>query len=232
MPEHEARQGIAIFGVGSPLVADLEEGLHRAGTPVAAAVANVSGEVFLLDRAPLIRSSEVTSEITTLPYLVPLFTPAVRNLAVQDAIRLGFETPARFFDPTIAVPRSLAAEPVVCANTGVTFGARSSLGSFVLINRGASIGHDAGLDRFVSVGPNATLAGYVSVGEGATIAVGAVVLPRLRIGAHATVAAGSVVTRDVPDRCLVMGSPARIVRDDLEGFEAETPRALGNRALG
>jgi acetyltransferase-like isoleucine patch superfamily enzyme len=42
---------------------------------------------------------------------------------------------------------------------------------------------------------------------------GSLVLPGIEIGEEAFVATGSVVTRDVPPRTLVMGSPARHVRD-------------------
>jgi acetyltransferase-like isoleucine patch superfamily enzyme len=41
----------------------------------------------------------------------------------------------------------------------------------------------------------------------------AVLLPGIEIGEEAFVAAGSVVTRDVPARSLVMGSPARVIRE-------------------
>jgi acetyltransferase-like isoleucine patch superfamily enzyme len=42
---------------------------------------------------------------------------------------------------------------------------------------------------------------------------GALILPGVEVGEEAFVATGSVVTRDVPPRTLVMGSPARHVRD-------------------
>jgi hypothetical protein len=213
-------RGIAIFGVGAQLVVDLEEGLRRAGIPIPAAVANVPGEVQLLDGSLVIGRHEVTPEIAALPYLVPLFTPADRHYAVDDATRLGFATPATFTDPSVVVPRSLDAGPGLWANVGVTLGGASRFGRFVLINRGASIGHHASLGPFTSIGPNATLAGKVTLGEGAMVGAGAVVLPRITVGEHAIVAAGSVVTRDVPDRGLVMGNPARVVREGIEGFDA------------
>jgi sugar O-acyltransferase (sialic acid O-acetyltransferase NeuD family) len=211
-------RGVVIFGVGSSLVVDLEEGLRRAGTPVAAAVANVAGEVHLLDRAPLVERDELTPGITSQPYLVPLFTPANRHRAVEDAISLGFEDPASFTDPTVTVPRSIAAEPGLWINTGATLGAASSLGRFVLINRGASVGHHAELGDFASIGPNATLAGEVKLGTGAAIGAGAVVLPGISVGEHALVGGGSVVTRDVPQHALAVGNPARVVREGLDGF--------------
>jgi acetyltransferase-like isoleucine patch superfamily enzyme len=48
-----------------------------------------------------------------------------------------------------------------------------------------------------------------------------VLLPGVEVGEEAFVAAGSLVTRDVPARALVMGAPARVLRqvDDGELIE-------------
>jgi len=45
----------------------------------------------------------------------------------------------------------------------------------------------------------------------ARIGGGSVLCPGVTIGENALIGAGSVVTRDVPDRCIAMGNPARIV---------------------
>jgi UDP-2-acetamido-3-amino-2,3-dideoxy-glucuronate N-acetyltransferase len=46
--------------------------------------------------------------------------------------------------------------------------------------------------------------------EGATVGGGAMVLPGVTVGAFAFVAAGALVTRDVPAHALVAGQPARV----------------------
>lgn len=53
----------------------------------------------------------------------------------------------------------------------------------------------------------------VTVKRGGRIGAGSVILPGKVIGEDALVAAGSVVTRDVPPRVIVKGSPAMIWRD-------------------
>jgi acetyltransferase-like isoleucine patch superfamily enzyme len=53
----------------------------------------------------------------------------------------------------------------------------------------------------------------VTVRRGGRIGAGSVILPGIEIGADALVAAGSVVTRNVPPKRIVMGAPAREVRD-------------------
>jgi len=45
------------------------------------------------------------------------------------------------------------------------------------------------------------------------VGAGAVLLPGVEVGAEAFVGAGAVVTRDVAPRSLVLGSPARHVRE-------------------
>jgi acetyltransferase-like isoleucine patch superfamily enzyme len=50
------------------------------------------------------------------------------------------------------------------------------------------------------------------IAHGAAIGVGANLLPATRIGAHAIVGAGAVVTRDVPPGAVVMGVPATVRR--------------------
>jgi acetyltransferase-like isoleucine patch superfamily enzyme len=52
----------------------------------------------------------------------------------------------------------------------------------------------------------------IHIGEGAWVGSGAIVLGPCRIGAHAVVAAGAVVTGDVAPATVVAGVPARVVR--------------------
>jgi len=58
----------------------------------------------------------------------------------------------------------------------------------------------------------------VEVEEGASIGAGAICIAPVKIGRWAVVAAGAVVTKDVPPFALVMGIPARVVGQvDHEG---------------
>jgi acetyltransferase-like isoleucine patch superfamily enzyme len=40
----------------------------------------------------------------------------------------------------------------------------------------------------------------------------AIILPGVRIGSRAVIGAGSIVTRDIPPRCVAVGNPARVLR--------------------
>lgn len=82
------------------------------------------------------------------------------------------------------------------------------LGTGVVINTGSIIEHDCVIHDFVHVGPGVVFAGAVEVDEDSFIGIGARVLPSIRIGKGALVAAGSVVIRNVPDGKTVVGVPA------------------------
>lgn len=61
----------------------------------------------------------------------------------------------------------------------------------------------------------------IHIGDGAWLASRCIVLPGVSIGAGAVVAAGAVVTRDVPPDTLVAGVPARVVRS----LDEQVPRS-------
>jgi acetyltransferase-like isoleucine patch superfamily enzyme len=87
------------------------------------------------------------------------------------------------------------------------------MGSFI-INTAATVEHESVLGDGVHVAPGATVAGCVTVGSYSMIGVGAVVLPRVVIGSNTIIGAGAVVTRDIPDRKVAYGNPARIQREN------------------
>lgn len=53
------------------------------------------------------------------------------------------------------------------------------------------------------------------IGSFCFIGAGSIILPGIRIGDHCIVGAGSVVAADVPDRSIVAGNPARVIRSDI-----------------
>lgn len=52
----------------------------------------------------------------------------------------------------------------------------------------------------------------IHIGENVWIGGGAIILPGVKVGDNAVIGAGAVVTKDVPERVVVAGNPARIIR--------------------
>jgi sugar O-acyltransferase (sialic acid O-acetyltransferase NeuD family) len=120
--------------------------------------------------------------------------------------------------PTATVsPRArVAAGSFIAAGTIVS--ANSRIGMHAIVNRGANIAHDVDLGDFATVGPGAVVAGAVNVARRAWIGVGAVVRDHVSIGEGAVVAAGALVVKPVAPHTLVAGSPATVMRDEVDGF--------------
>lgn len=53
----------------------------------------------------------------------------------------------------------------------------------------------------------------VSIGRDVWIGGNCTILPGVTIGNNVVIAAGAVVTKDVPDNCLVAGVPAKVIRE-------------------
>ena len=82
----------------------------------------------------------------------------------------------------------------------------------VFINMGASISHDCVIKQNVYISPQAALSGFVTVESDVFIGINATIIDGITIGEGAVVAAGAVVTKDVPPYTMVAGCPAMVKR--------------------
>ncbi len=100
---------------------------------------------------------------------------------------------------------------------GSIIAAFTDVGRHVAINRGATIGHHNRIGDFVTIHPGVNIAGHCRIGDRTFIGIGANIIDGIRIGTQAVIGAGAVVAKDVPDRVQVVGVPARIVKQNIEG---------------
>ncbi|MGG6296178.1 gamma carbonic anhydrase family protein [Leptolyngbya sp. AN02str] len=98
------------------------------------------------------------------------------------------------------------------------------IGPYTNVQDGAVLHGDPGLptvlEAYVTVGHRAVIHS-AHVEAGSLIGIGATVLNGVRVGAGSIVGAGSVVTKDVPERSLVVGVPAKVLRQLSEEEAAD-----------
>jgi sugar O-acyltransferase (sialic acid O-acetyltransferase NeuD family) len=96
---------------------------------------------------------------------------------------------------------------------GSIVNAGAVLGANVIVNSGAIVEHDCIIGDHSHVATGARLSGAVRVDKGAHIGVGSCIKQGVTIGADSIVGAGAVVVEDVAPRKVVVGVPARVLRD-------------------
>jgi serine O-acetyltransferase len=74
------------------------------------------------------------------------------------------------------------------------------------------IGENCSIQREVNLGSQGRSNKGPIIGNGVWIGAHVRIQGSVKIGAGATIGAGAIVTQDVDDRCLILGSPARVVR--------------------
>jgi sugar O-acyltransferase (sialic acid O-acetyltransferase NeuD family) len=151
-------------------------------------------------------------------FVVPLLTPGRRKLRAAEGAALGMRPSPAIAHPTAVVSSSARIGPGGLIGPVAVIGSNVVCGDFFMANRVASAGHDCVFGDFCTIGPASSICGGCILEDGVYVGAGAVLLPKVRIGRNAVIAAGAVVTRDVPSQAMVAGNPARVMRDGVAGY--------------
>lgn len=145
-------------------------------------------------------------------------------------IRIGRGT---IIGPYVSLTAGMAPGQQMVSDPVVSIGDRTMIGrgSHIIGHFSISIGDDIQTGPYVyitdqnhayedpdtPVGRQWPTEKAVEIGSGSWLGTGVVVLPGARIGRNAVIGAGSVVTGEVPDHSVAVGSPARVVRRFFPG---------------
>ena len=170
----------------------------------------------LYDKFPIIKSIEVAQEY--LKNTDNRFSIGIGNPHLREILYHKFSLLGGVFVSTISTSAVIGHYSNIIGSgsnimQNVVITNDIIIGKGVIINQIASIGHDVMIGDFVGICPNVSISGNCTIGEHTFIGTNAVVLPKITIGKNVIVGAGSVVTKDIPDNCMVVGIPAKIIKN-------------------
>lgn len=83
------------------------------------------------------------------------------------------------------------------------------VGTGCIVNTGAIIEHDCIIGDFANICPGVSMAGHTKIGRKSFLGIGSTIMDDITVGEESVVGAGAVVIRNVPDRVVVAGVPAK-----------------------
>lgn len=103
-------------------------------------------------------------------------------------------------------------QPTINVGCNITDPYLVRIGNNVSLSSCTLLGHD-GIVALVNRAQGTKLdsVGFIDIRDNSFVGHGAIVMPNVRIGPNSVVAAGSVVTKDVPPGTVVGGSPAKVI---------------------
>jgi sugar O-acyltransferase (sialic acid O-acetyltransferase NeuD family) len=99
---------------------------------------------------------------------------------------------------------------IICAGNILT--TAITLGSYVHLNLGCTLGHDSIIGDFVTVSPGCHISGNVKIGERVFIGTGAVILEKVSICDDVIIGAGAVVAKSITESGTYVGVPVKKIK--------------------
>lgn len=130
----------------------------------------------------------------------------VEKLGIPDDRLATFVHPMAYVAPSV----QLGPGCVIMPNVSMSPGTRLGKNCFMMV--GAMMGHDNIVGDYCHIAAQSAVGSYLNIGCGVHIGLNATVRENLTIGDYATLGAGSVLTKNIGEREIWAGNPARFLR--------------------
>jgi sugar O-acyltransferase (sialic acid O-acetyltransferase NeuD family) len=138
-----------------------------------------------------------------------------RNVKSEEVFLNMNIPPERFatiIHKTAFVAENAVLEPGVFVMSNSYIGPSVHIGKSTLIMANALIGHNTTIGHLCHFSVGSITSSYVTIGKVSDVTLGAKVLEKRRLGNYAIAGANSLITHDIPDYEIHIGSPAKFLK--------------------
>lgn len=165
---------------------------------------------------PILGADEDLLSMQSRFYKIPLVLvpdmPKVREKLYTMYKKNGFQFET-VISPDALVSRSAKIGEGSMIQDGCNISSKVEIGRCVRVNSCANVMHESIVENFATVAPNAVILGRCNIGTRAYIGANATILPERVIGKDAIVGAAAVATKNVGEGNVMVGNPARKIRE-------------------
>ena len=135
------------------------------------------------------------------------FTNLYESLGLKPEMMATFVHPTVYLAPNVVVNPGAIILPYVMISAGAVIGGNT------LIMTGATIGHNTELSEFTHIASQAVVGAYIKTSIGTHVGLNATIREYITIGKYSTIGMGSVLTKNVGDKEMWAGNPAKFLRN-------------------
>jgi len=151
-------------------------------------------------------------------FVVAIGSPRIRRSVVEQMEKIGKPRFATLIHPSVMYSEYVSFGEGCIIAAGCILTTQIEIGKHTIINLSVTVGHDVPIGSYCTISPLTAISGNVTIHDGVEIGTNSALIPKAVIHRGSIIGAGSVVTKSISDNVVVVGSPAREIRQLEDKF--------------
>ena len=149
-------------------------------------------------------------------FIIAIGSPRTRRKVLDKMLTFGEPDFATLIHPSVRLSNtvSIGEGSIICAGSILT--ADISLGKHNILNLNVTVGHECEFADYVTIAPMVAVSGNVKLHYLVEVGTGAVIRQGLDLAEGSMLGMGGILTKNIPERMIYAGNPAKKLKEIVE----------------
>ena len=149
-------------------------------------------------------------------FIIAIGSPRTRKKVLDKMLTFGEPDFAILIHPSVRFSNtvSIGEGSIICAGSILT--ADISLGKHNILNLNVTVGHECEFADYVTIAPMVAVSGNVKLQYLVEVGTGAVIRQGLELAEGSMLGMGGILTKNIPERLIFAGNPAKKLKEIVE----------------